>query len=142
MPYSKSQRSRFRNSTLSAGGGVIGFAWRSVNFSSTSHRKRYFTRLLQSAHTARPSRRLLSTPKPGSRRAGHAVCLGLWRLERLFGFSSSASVASSSILCLTPSDSLTFSDFGFLSFHALRQSQTQNNLHSGVASEFECFSES
>ena len=70
-------------------------------------RKRCSTRLLPSAHTARPSRRLLSTTAPSSRRAGHAVCLRLRWLERLFGFGSSASVANSSILSPALSDSLT-----------------------------------
>ena len=77
MPYSKFPRSRFHNLTLSARGALIGFARRSVNSNSTPYRKRCFTRLLPSAHTARPSRWLLSTAAPGSRRAGHAVCLGL-----------------------------------------------------------------
>ena len=49
---------------------------------SAHYRKRCSTHLLQATHTARPSRRLLSATEPGSRRAGHAVCLRLWWLGR------------------------------------------------------------
>ncbi len=90
------------------------FAWWSVLFVRTHYRKRCFTRFLQSAHTARPSRRLLPTANPGSRRAGHAVCLGLWWLGQLFEFRSSASFASPNILVSKRCDSLThlcLSDF-------------------------------
>ena len=107
MLYSEFRRFGFRSSTLSATAAFVGFARRHARFSRARHRKRCFTRLMQSAHTARPSRRLLSTTAPGSRRAGHAVCLRLRWLERLFGFRSSASVTSSSIQSPTPFDSLT-----------------------------------
>ena len=58
------------------------FARRSVKCISAHYRKRCSTRLFQATQTARPSRRLLSPAQPGSRRAGHAVCLRLWWFGR------------------------------------------------------------
>ena len=68
MRSSEFQRFSIRSSELCPAAGV--------------QRKRRSTRLLQLTHTARLSRRLLSTAKPGSRRASHAVCLRLWQLGR------------------------------------------------------------
>ena len=71
-----------RSSTSPPRAALSRFASRSVISVSTHYRKRCSTRLVQSTHTARPSRRLLSPAQPGSRRAGHAVCLRLWWLGR------------------------------------------------------------
>ena len=71
-----------RSATSPGRAALFRFAWRSVFAVRAHDRKRCSTRLLQSTHTARPSRRLLSPAEPGSRRAGHAVCLRLWWLGR------------------------------------------------------------